>query len=100
MASLINAIIGATKQVDDQVIANQLLAGAKAAASAYLAATIESATPELRSLYGDSLNQILMSHSSITKIAIDKKWYQPYEVPKQQLVTAFQQSQTVVSPQA
>ncbi len=100
MASLINAIIGANKQMEDQTIANQLLAGSTAAANAYLAAVLAAATPEIQTMYSSSLNQIVTGHGTIKKLCINKNWYKPYEVPKQQLTESFMESQTVITPNA
>ncbi|MFT9497343.1 spore coat protein [Anaerosolibacter sp.] len=95
MASLLNSLMG-TNQMDDQTIANDMLAGAKAAASAYLTATLESATPELRAMYGTSLNQIIGGHAAVTALAVKNEWYKPYDMPEQQLSETVYQSQTVI----
>lgn len=105
MPSLLNSLMGndgqGGKQVmNDQAIANNMLAGAKAAAGAYLTATLECATPELRALYGTSLNQVTAGHAALTTLAINKGWYRPYDMPELQLSETFKQSENVVKAPA
>jgi spore coat protein CotF len=97
MPTLLNAAKVAKKQMDDQTIANDMLMGTKAAASSYLMAALETATPELRQLYVTFLGQIINEHSALTHLAITRNWYKPYDVPVQQLNEALMQSQNVVS---
>jgi spore coat protein CotF len=97
MASLLSGILGKEITLNNEVIANDMLAGAKAAASAYLTATLEAATPELKALYSGSLNEILAAHAGLTNLALNKDWYKPYEMPEQQLAEAFKQSVTVTN---
>ncbi|MDF2547805.1 MAG: hypothetical protein K0R93_2703 [Anaerosolibacter sp.] len=97
MASLLNTLMGNNgNQLDDQTIANDMLMGSKAAASAYLTATLECATPELRAMYGSSLNQIVGGHGALTELAVNRGWYKPYDMPDQQLTETVYQSQTVL----
>jgi spore coat protein CotF len=99
MASLINNLLGKeNSEKADQVIANSGLASAKAAATAYLAAALESTTPELRRLYAEYLNQSIAGHEGLMNLAINMKWYNPYETPEQQLDVSYHQSQRVVQP--
>jgi len=102
MPSLLNTLMGndQNKGMNDQAIANTMLAGAKAGASAYLVAALESATPELRTLYGTSLNQMVAAHGGLTALAVNKGWYRPYDMPELQLAETFEQSQTVVKAPA
>jgi len=98
MPSLINTLLGKENaQQSDEVIANNALAAAKASAMAYLAATLESATPELRRLYGEYLTQSITAHEGLIQLAVTKGWYKPYDAPENQLQIAFNQSQQVVS---
>lgn len=102
MPSLLNTLMGndQNKKMSDQAIANNMLAGAKAAAAAYLTASLESATPELRTLYGTALNQTMAAHGGLTALAINKGWYRPYDMPEIQLAETFEQSQAVVQSPA
>jgi spore coat protein CotF len=98
MPALLNMLLGKENaQQSDQVIANTGLAAAKSAASAYLLATLESATPELRRLYGEYLNQAIAGHATLLKLAVEKGWYKPYDAPESQLQMSFQQSQQLLS---
>ncbi|MCK8817137.1 spore coat protein [Natroniella sulfidigena] len=91
MSSLVNG-----DNLKDQTVANDMIAGSKSAATAYLSAILESSTPELRSMYTDSLNQILAGHAALTDLAVNKDWYKPYDMPEQQLSEIFNQSQQLV----
>jgi spore coat protein CotF len=98
MASIINNIIGnANTQMNDKTIVNDALMASKAAAGAYLTASLESATPELRTLYTSNLQQILQGHASMTDLAIAKDWYKAYDAPDQQLSDAIKHSENTIS---
>lgn len=97
MPSLLISMMAAKKQMDDQTIANDLLMGSKTAASGYLMAALEAATPELRSMYIRAVNEILDEHSMLMELAINRNWYKPYELPEQQLADTYKQSQTMVT---
>lgn len=76
-----------------------MLAGAKAAAQAYLNAALECSTPELKSLYINSVTSILQGQQIASELAIKKEWYQPYQSPEQQLQDTFHFSETITQPQ-
>lgn len=102
MASMLNNILGNDKNafaVGNQTIAMDMLSGTKAAAGAYLNAALESATPELKALYSSSVNEMLKAHSELTDLAVNKKWYKPYDRPEQQLADAYKQSVTICDKQ-
>ncbi len=67
MANLLQNILGMENdmKINDEVIANDSLAGLKAASIAYLGATLESATPEVRRMYSEFLTQCILAHESI-----------------------------------
>jgi spore coat protein CotF len=93
MSNVLNSILGNNKMnMGNEVIANDMLSGTKAAASAYLVAALESATPELKALYSSSVNEMLKAHSTLTDLCVDKKWYRPYDRPYQQLADVYKQS--------
>lgn len=87
-------------KLDDQVIANDALMGLKAAAGAYLAASLEAATPELRRMFSEYMTQCLMAHEALTALAVKRNWYQPYLNPDDQLLEANKQAQWVLNPEA
>lgn len=92
MKSLINTVLGSDAQLSDEMLANISLNGAKGASAAYLTATLESATPEVRRMFSEFLTQSVMSHESLTSMAIKKGWYQPYQNPDEQISQAYQQA--------
>lgn len=89
---ILNNFMSAKNVQTDESLLNDMLAGSKAAAAAYLNATLESATPELKSIYTNSLGQILQAHASATAVAVDHRWYKPYESPEQQLADEYKKS--------
>ncbi|GAB6098710.1 spore coat protein [Halanaerocella petrolearia] len=97
MESIFSSLVQDKTKVGDQTIATDMLAGSKSAAVAYLSATLESPTPELKAMYSDNLTQVINGHSALTKLAINKGWYKPYEKPEQQLFEAFDQSQQLIN---
>jgi spore coat protein CotF len=99
MANLLQSIIGNDDdfKINDQVIANDTIAGLKGASMAYLGATLESATPEVRRMYGDFLNQCVMAHEGMTGLAVKKGWYKPYLAPEEQITETFKQAQWVLN---
>ncbi|MTV49798.1 spore coat protein [Heliobacillus mobilis] len=104
MPSLFSSLMGEGNQsgiqMGDQAIANQMLAGKKAVAQGYLTATLESATPEIRALFADNLSKAVMGHTALTELAVKREWYKPYEIPEEQLVHTYQQSESVVENRA
>lgn len=98
MASIMNTIMGTSNiQMDDKTIANDSLMASKAAAGAYLTASLEAATPELRTLYTSSLQQVLQGHAAMTDLAVAKNWYRAYDAPDQQLSDAVKHSENTIS---
>lgn len=97
MASLLGAIMGTDNTMKESVIANDMLAGSKAGASAYLTACLESATPEVRRLFAQYSAQMAQGHEALTELAVKKGWYRPYDAPADQLQETFKQSLSVVS---
>lgn len=96
MSSILNNMVKNGTDIDDEVIINNMLAGGKGAADAYLNATLTCATPELRAMYGASLNQIVTGHSAITELAVKKGWENPYDAPSNQLSDAYAKSQNTL----
>lgn len=96
MATLLGNKVKQAMDLNDEVIADNLLNSAAAGANAYLNAIVTSATPELRAMYSSSLSQILTGHSSLTELALNRDWGDPYDSPNQQLAASFSKSQQVV----
>lgn len=97
MTGMIESVKAAKKQMDDRSIATDMLMGMQSAATAYFMAVLESATPELRSMFRSALNQVLDEYTAFSDLALNRSWVKPYEVPHQQLVEAYRNSQAVVS---
>lgn len=97
MPSLINALLGSDiTKMGNEVIANDMIAGSKAASQAYLNATLECATPELSRLFTKYMNQALETHEVVTDLAVQKGWYKPYESISGQLADTYKQSTSIV----
>ena len=84
-------------KINDQVIANDTLAGLKGASMAYLGATLESSTPEIRRMYSEFLTQSVLAHEGMTALAIKKGWYKPYLAPEEQITETFKQAEWVLN---
>lgn len=92
--SLIGALFGdGEAKLNDAVIANDMIAGAKGMATGYLISALEAATPEVRNLFMTNVNQIVQSHQALTELAVKKGWYKPYQAPLEQLQDTFAYSQ-------
>lgn len=96
MSTILSNIVKNTTDINDEVIAGNMLASAKGAADAYLNATITSTTPELRAIYSSSLNQVVGGHSALTELNINKGWIKPYNPPTQQLSDVIIKAETTV----
>ncbi len=99
MASLLQNLMGNENdfKINDQVIANDSLMALKGASMAYLGATLESVTPEVRRMYSEFLTQCVMAHEAMTQLAVKKGWYKPYLAPEEQINEAFKQSEWVLN---
>lgn len=96
MSTILSNIVQNTTDINDEVIAGNMLAAAKSAADAYLNATMTSTTPELRALYSSSLNQVVGGHSALTELSINRGWNKPYDPPAQQLSDVVNKAGTTV----
>jgi len=94
MANFLGNRVKNMTDINDEVIINNMLASAKGAANAYLNATIASSTPELRAMYGTSLNQVVGGHTSLMELAVKKGWENPYSSPSDQLKNAYTKSKS------
>lgn len=83
---------------DDKYIALNMLGGGKASATAYLAAALESATPEIRHLYSNFSTQQAQAHEALTALAIERGWYSAYGELKTSLEEVVHDSMKVIQP--
>jgi similar to spore coat protein len=95
--SAMRDFFGNDSLTDDKYVALSMLGSSKAAASGYLMATLESATPEVRHLFSSFCTQITQSHEALTNLVIDRGWYQAYGNPKSQLNEVVTDSQKIIS---
>ncbi|SRR5690554_5455107 len=93
---LLGTTVKANTDISDEVLANNMLATAGTGASAYLAATLASTTPELKAMYSSALNQVVAGHSALIELATKRGWDKPYDAPTQQLADAYQKAQAVI----
>jgi len=100
MGSIIGSIFGtqADKSADETLGFNAMSAAA-ASATAYLAATLEATTPEVRRLFSEYTTQNVLGHEAIMAFAVQKGWVKPYDAPAQQLQETVQQSQAALGGQ-
>jgi spore coat protein CotF len=89
-------MVQGTTDINDEVIASDMLAGAKGGANAYLNAALAAPTPELRAVYTANLSQVLNGYSALSDLAINRGWEKPYNDPIQQLTEAYGKSKTTV----
>jgi spore coat protein CotF len=97
MTNMVDSMKAIRKQIDDQTIANDMLMGAKAAASGYFMAVLESSTPEMRSMCKSALNQTLDEYSALMELVINRDWLRPYQPAEQQLAEAYKHSGTLLT---
>lgn len=96
MATIISNMVQGTTDINDEIIASDMLAGAKGGANAYLNAALAAPTPELRAMYSSSLTQVLTGYNALADLSINRGWEKPYNDPVQQLSEAFAKSKTTV----
>jgi spore coat protein CotF len=96
MSTILSNIVQNTTDINDEVIAGNMLEASKGTADAYLNATITSITPELRALYSSSLTQVVGGHSALTELTVNKGWINPYDSPAQQLSDVVNKAESIV----
>lgn len=97
MASLVGSLFkDMTETSADETLALNTIAGSAASAAAYLSATLEATTPEVRRLFGEYLTQSIMANEGAVALALKKGWINPYDVPENQIMIAYQQSKNVL----
>lgn len=82
----------------DEVIVTDALYGLKGACAGYLAATLESATPEVRRMFGEYLNQCIETHATFAALAVKRGWYKPYLNPEQQIEDVYKHAEWSLNP--
>jgi len=85
-----------TNESADSTIALNSISSTAGSASAYLLATLEATTPEVRRLFSEYTTQSVMANEAITELAINKNWMNPYQRPEKQLQDSINQSSNVI----
>lgn len=80
----------------DQVIAQDLLIAAKTGIKNYAIAITESATPEIRSVLQDQLQDAIAYHAQLSDYMIQKGWYKAFDV-QEQINLVKQNAQTALN---
>lgn len=101
MTSIIGDIFSSTTDSPaDPTIARTLVSGASSSAAAYLTATLEATTPEVRRLFADYLTQTLVGQQALSDLAVKQGWVRPDDSPVRQLDWSFDHSQSVAGEDA
>ncbi|HYH04654.1 MAG TPA: spore coat protein [Bacillota bacterium] len=79
------------------VLAFNSMAAAATSANAYLIATLQSTTPEVRRLFGEYLTQSIMAHEGLTNLALKKGWINPYDSVDNQLKMVYQEAESLLN---
>lgn len=74
---------GQISAMTEQVIATDLLMAAKSGIKNYASAISECATPELRQVLTEQLNDAIRAHEQITNYMVNKGYYHPVDVLEQ-----------------
>ncbi len=94
---LSNFFSQATDSATDQTLAYSAMSSAAGGAGAYLVATLQASTPELRAILEGFTQQKIAEHSSISAYMMNKGWMSPYSDPVQQLETTYKQASSVIN---
>lgn len=92
MTNMIKNLIKDKIKIDDKIIAHSMLDSLKEESYMYLKITLMSTTTEIRLLYFNFLNQIISTHTEITKLSVHKEWISPYDPIIKQLADAYNES--------
>lgn len=96
MAAILGNIVQNSTDINNEVIARDMLAAAAASANAYLNASLTSPTPELRAMYASSLSQVMSGYNGLAELSINRGWEKPYDSPVQQLSETLTKSKGLV----
>ncbi len=96
MNNIIQNIIKNGTELSDEIIACNMLTAAEGACGAYLAATLASSTPELRTMFASSLTAAIASHSALMELCINRGWLKLYDTPLQQLEQEYDKAKIFV----
>jgi spore coat protein CotF len=96
-SSVIDSLFGNATGADlNPTIGLHAIAAVASSCTAYLAATLQSTTPEVHRLFSEYLNQSLIAHEGLTSLAIKRGWMQPYTSAEEQLKMSYQNSESIM----
>lgn len=99
MATILGNIVQSNTDINNEVIASDMLAASAASANAYLNAALTSPTPELRAMYSSNLHQIVSGYCSLSDLSVNRGWEKPYDPPVQQLSETLSKSKGLINQQ-
>lgn len=98
MSSILKGLMGTVDtKLNDQVIALSTDFAIKSAANAYLTASLNAVTPEVRRLWSDFLTRKITAHESLSTLILKKNWAQPYSSIDEQMYNSYKQSAWVLN---
>ncbi|PZE21679.1 spore coat protein [Paenibacillus xerothermodurans] len=86
----------AMQPLTDQVLATDLLFAAKTGIKSYALALSEAATPEVRQVLHDQLEETIAMHGRVTSYMMNKGWYHPYNA-NEQIMTDMKYAQSALN---
>jgi similar to spore coat protein len=95
MNSIVENVIG-MDNMTDQVIAQDLLNGIKTGIKSLATALTEAATPDVRQVLRNQLNDALNMHEQFTNYMSGKGWYDAYNLSRQ-IEMDLQNAQTTLN---
>jgi spore coat protein CotF len=97
MASIVESIFKDTTGTNlDATLGMNAVNAASASSGAYLTATLEATTPEVRRLFSEYLSQAVIGQEGLVNLALQRGWLRPYESPESQLKMSYQESESVI----
>jgi spore coat protein CotF len=96
MASVFGSI---AERSADQTLGLSAIATAAVNAQAYLAAALDSATPEVRRLFSEYSTQAVLAQEAALALAVTRGWLDPYRDTLAQLQVSVSESTSVLDLQ-
>jgi len=87
---------GRVSGLNDEVIAHDVLSGAKMLSTSSASALGEAATPQVKQFFETCLRDATEDHGRLMQIMMKRGWYQPYASPEEQLAMDMQKAQGVL----
>lgn len=84
-----------TSQMDDRIVASDLLISAKTEVKTYASALVEAATQEVRTVLKRQLNEAISFQEQVSNYMIQKGWYNAYNTSEQIKMDMSQTQSTI-----